>query len=169
MRVIELQASELCPTPQAGFSIAAAGIAADDRQLFRWGMDSYKHGVSQIRDDGTLPLEMARGQRALHYHLYALAPLVFLAEFGEANGLELYAEHDYAIRRLVAVCVQGLQDPSFFQKRTGIPQVTTPGIQAGDIGWAQAWLRHFPDPEIAKLLAQAPWLNYTAWGGLPPS
>lgn len=152
----------------AGFAIAAAGIAANDRQLFQWGMNAYKHGVSQIRDDGTLPLEMARGQRALHYHLYALAPLVLLADFGEANGLDLYAEHDYAIRRLVAVCIQGLQDPSFFRKQTGIAQITTPGIQAGDIGWAQAWLRRFPDPEIAKLLVQAPWLNYTSWGGLPP-
>jgi len=152
----------------AGFAIAAAGIAADDRQLFQWGTNSYKHGVSQIRDDGTLPLEMARGQRALHYHLYALAPLVLLADFAEANGLDLYAEHDYAIRRLVAVCIQGLQDPSFFQQRTGVAQVTTQGIEAGDIGWAQPWLHRFPDPEIAKLLAQAPWLNYTAWGGLPP-
>lgn len=152
----------------AGFAIATAGLAANDRHLFEWGVDAYKHGVHDIQKDGTLPNEMARGQRALHYHLYALAPLVFLAEFGEANGLDLYAERDYAIRRLVALCVQGLEDPSFFQKRTGIPQVTAPDIEAGDIGWAQPWLRHFPDPEIAKLLARAPWLNYTAWGGLPP-
>jgi len=152
----------------AGFAIAAAGIAANDRELFQWGVDSYKHGVHDIREDGTLPMEMARGQRALHYHLYALAPLVFLAEFGEANGLDLYAERDYVIRRLVARCVEGLQDPSFFEKRTGIKQVTPPDIEAGDIGWAQAWVRRFPDPTIAKLLAQAPWLNYTAWGGLPP-
>ena len=58
---------------------------------FDWAMAAYDNGVNQIRPDGTLPLEMARGRRAFHYHLYALAPLVLLAEFGEANQLDLYA------------------------------------------------------------------------------
>jgi poly(beta-D-mannuronate) lyase len=46
-------------------------------------MASYDNGVLQIRPDGTLPQEMARGSRAPRYHLYALAPLVLLAEFGK--------------------------------------------------------------------------------------
>jgi poly(beta-D-mannuronate) lyase len=110
---------------------------------------------------------MDRGQMALHYHLYALAPLVLLAEFGEANGLDLYAERDYAIRRLVERCIGGLQDPAFFERRTGVSQVTA-RIEALEIGWAQPWLRRFPDPVISALLTKAPSLDYTAWGGLPP-
>jgi poly(beta-D-mannuronate) lyase len=152
----------------AGFAISAAAIASNDRRLFEWGMDAYRHGIKDIRNDGTLPREMERGQMALHYHLYALAPLVLLAEFGEANGLDLYAERDYAIRRLVARCISGLQDPTFFARATGVPQVTTPQIDAWEIGWAQPWLRRFPDPAIAELLSKAPWLDYTSWGGLPP-
>jgi poly(beta-D-mannuronate) lyase len=120
----------------AGFAIAAAGIASNDRALFDWGMDAYRTGVRDIPSDDTLPMEMARGQMALHYHLYALAPLVMLAEFGEANGIDLYAEQDRAILRLVKRCILGRDDPSFFQQQTGV--------------------------------AQAPWLNYTSWGGLPP-
>ena len=73
----------------AGLAIAAAGIANDDRKLFGWGVDAYRQGVSYIQPDGTLPLEMERGQMALDYHLYALAPLIMLAEFGERNGLKL--------------------------------------------------------------------------------
>jgi len=152
----------------AGFAISAAAIASDDYRLLEWGLDAYRHGARDIRDDGTLPMEMDRGQMALHYHLYALAPLVLLAEFGEANGVDLYAERDYAIRRLVSRCVAGLQDPTFFERRTGVPQVTTPRIEAWEIGWAQPWLRRFPDPVISELLSKAPWLNYTTWGGLPP-
>jgi len=152
----------------AGFAISAAAIASDDYRLFEWGMDAYRHGARDIRDDGTLPMEMDRGQMALHYHLYALAPLVLLAEFGEANGLDLYAERDYAIRRLVARSISGLQDPAFFERRTGVPQVTTPQIEAWEIGWAQPWLRRFPDPVISELLSKASRLNYTTWGGLPP-
>jgi poly(beta-D-mannuronate) lyase len=152
----------------AGFAIAAAGMANDDHGLFNWGVDAYKHGIHDIQDDGTLPMELGRGQMALHYHLYALAPLMMLAEFGETNGLDLYAERDYAIKRLVARCISGLQDPSFFQKKTGDEQVTTQGIEAWQISWAQYYTRRFPDPKISQLMSQAPWLNYTMLGGLPP-
>jgi len=47
---------------------------------------TYKDGIDEIAADGTLPLEMGRGQRALHYHLFALAPLVTMAELAAANG-----------------------------------------------------------------------------------
>lgn len=152
----------------AGFAIAAAAIAANDRGLFRWAMDAYKEGVGDIGADGTLPMEMDRGQMALHYHLYALAPLMMLAEFGEANGIDLYAEHNYAIKELIARCVAGLEDPSFFQQRTGVAQVTDPEIEGWQISWAQPYTRRFPDAKISQLLAKASRMNYTMLGGLPP-
>jgi poly(beta-D-mannuronate) lyase len=152
----------------AGFAIAAAAIASDDRGLFRWAVNAYKQGAHDIRDDGTLPLEMDRGQRALHYHVYALAPLVMLAEFGETNGLDLYAERDYAIKRLVARCVAGLDDASFFEKRTGVKQVTDGEIEAWEISWAQPYTRRFPDGKISAMLAKVSHLSYTSLGGLPP-
>jgi poly(beta-D-mannuronate) lyase len=152
----------------AGFAIAAAGIASDDRSLFDWSMEAYRHGVDQIQADGTLPLEMERGQMAFHYHLYALAPLIMLAEFGETNGVSLYAYHDYAIKKLVTRCVYALHDPSFFQQRTGVAQVNDAKVQAWEISWAQPYTRRFPAPEITKLLHEADWLNYTMLGGLPP-
>jgi poly(beta-D-mannuronate) lyase len=151
----------------AGFAIAAAAIADNDRGLFRWAMDAYKQGVHDIREDGTLPLEMNRGQRALHYHLYALAPLVMIAEFGEANGVDLYAERDYAIKRLIARCIAGLGDPSFFQQQTGVQQVTSE-LEAWQISWAQPYTRRFPDPKISAMLAKVTRLGYTSLGGLPP-
>lgn len=152
----------------AAFAIGAAAIANDDRRLFQWAIDAYREGVKDIGADGTLPMEMDRGQMALHYHLYALAPLIMLAEFGESNGIDLYAERDYAIRRLIARCVAGLQDPGFFQQRTGVPQVTDPDIQAWQISWAQPYTRRFPDAKLSELLAKAPRMNYTMLGGLPP-
>ena len=75
----------------AGVELAAIGVAADNPKDFAWAMDTYNTGVDKIQPDGTLPLEMARGSRALHYHLYALAPLILLAEFGEANQMGLYS------------------------------------------------------------------------------
>jgi poly(beta-D-mannuronate) lyase len=131
-------------------------------------MDAYKYGVHDIREDGTLPREMERGQMALHYHFFALAPLLFLAEFGETNGLPLYSERHFAIQRLIARCISGFQNPSFFQQRTGVAQVTDPKIQAWEISWAQFYTRRFPDAEITRLMGQAEGLSYTTLGGLPP-
>lgn len=153
----------------AGVEVAAAGVAANDRKLFDWGMETYKAGISQIQPDGSLPQEMRRGQRALHYHLYALAPLVYLAEFGEENGLHSWAERDYAIRKLADLCIEGLNDNSFFEKATGILQDTPNGPPAAEqISWAKIYLARFPNPQLEKLLEQAKSMSYMYLGGLPP-
>jgi poly(beta-D-mannuronate) lyase len=152
----------------AGVEIAAVGVAANNRADFDWAMAAYDNGVNQIRPDGTLPLEMARGQRALHYHLYALAPLVLIAEFGEANGLDLYAHANGAIHRLVDVSIVGLKDPQLFVKATGIKQ-EVPRVVTGDqIGWAPPYVRRFPNPALEQLIHKAPSLSVYYLGGLPP-
>lgn len=153
----------------AGVEVAAAGIAANNRELFDWGLHTYHEGVAEIQNDGSLPLEMQRGQRALHYHLFALSPLVYLAEFGEVNGQHLYAEHDFAIRKLAALSTQGLEDNSFFTQKSGIPQDTPNGVPtAEEISWAPIYIARFPSPSISKLVASAHSLSYLYLGGLPP-
>jgi len=153
----------------AGVEISAAGIAANQRKLFDWGLDAYRAGIAAIASDGTLPLEMKRGQRALHYHLFAVSPLVYLAEFGEDNGLHLYADHHYAIKKLAVLSTGGLIDNRSFAKAAGIAQDTPKGPPtAEEISWAKIYVARFPDPMMSKLLAQAPSLSYMYLGGLPP-
>jgi poly(beta-D-mannuronate) lyase len=152
----------------AGVELAAIGVAANNRKDFDWAMATYDNGVNQIQPDGALPLEMARGGRALHYHLYALAPLVLLAEFGEANHLDLYAHAGGAIHRLVNFSVAGLQDPTPFVKATGVQQ-EVPKIVTGDqIGWAPPYVQRFPNPALERLVQAAPSLSVYYLGGLPP-
>lgn len=153
----------------AGVEYAAIGVATGNQKFFEKGIEAYRTGISQIQPDGSLPLEMRRGQRALHYHLYAVAPLVYLAEFGEENGIDLYAERDHALARLVHLSVNGLQNNEFFARATGIAQDTPSGKPAAEqISWAQIWVARFPDPQLASLLAQAASLSYMYLGGLPP-
>ena len=153
----------------AGVEVAAAGIAANDRGLFEWGVDAYRTGIAQIQPDGSMPLEMRRGRRALHYHLYALSPLVYLADFGAVNGIDLFAERNHALARLERLCVQGLNDNQFFVKATGIPQDSPYGAPAAEqISWGVIWEERFPDPALAALLRQATSLSYMYLGGLPP-
>lgn len=153
----------------AGVQAIAVGVATGDRKFFDWGVAAYRTGVAQIQPDGSMPLEMRRGQRALHYHLYALAPLVYIAEFGEDNGLHLYAADDHALAKLVHLSIGGLEDNRYFVKATGIAQDTPNGRPAAEqISWAEVWESRFPDPAVAKLLSEASSMSYMYLGGLPP-
>ena len=61
-----------------------------------------------------------------------------MAEFGEDNGMNLYADHNYAIKKLAALSTQGLVDNSFFVKAAGIAQDTPNGSPTGEeISWAK--------------------------------
>ena len=153
----------------AGLAITAASIACNSPKDFAAGISTYRAGLDAIQPDGSLIAEMNRGQMALHYHLYALAPLIMLAELGEANGIDLYAEHQGATHRLVDFCVAGLEDPSLLEKRTGVAQVVTLPYAGSDIGWAVPYVRRFPNPRLSARLAKAPWVRYTSWGGAPPN
>lgn len=152
----------------AGLALAAEGIADDDRKAYGWGLGAYQVGADNVQADGSLTAEMDRGQMALHYHLYALGPLVITAELAAANGTDLYAEDGGALHRLVALCAAGLADPGVFAKRTGITQVVTLPYVGSDIGWAVPYVRRYPNAELSGLIAKAPWVRYTTWGGEPP-
>ena len=152
----------------AGVELVAIGVAADNRKDFDWAVSTYDNGVNQIQPDGTLPLEMARAGRALHYHLYALAPLVLIAEFGQANHIDLYAHANGALHRLVNVSVTGLQNPSLFEKATGVPQEIPKVITGDQIGWAPPYVQRFPNPALEHYIKIAPSLSVYYLGGLPP-
>jgi len=152
----------------AGLSLAAAGIATRDLESFLWGMSTYEMGVYAIQPDGSLDAEMGRGRMALHYQLYALEPLIMLAELGEANGLDLYAEREGAIHKLVQFDIAAMKDPGVIAKRTGEQQKVTLPFSGLDIGWAVPYVQRFPNADLAKFIAQAPWVRFWQWGGAPP-
>jgi|SRR5215469_10886223 len=152
----------------AAVQLAATGIAAGNREDFRWAMQKAEHGIDSIGPDGTLEGEMRRGGRALHYHLYAAAPLVMVAELALPNGTDLYAYNNGALKKLVDVSIHGLLDPSLFQARTEQKQVAADPSSAEAIGWAEPYNRRFPSPLLTRLLAAAPNHSYMYLGGLPP-
>lgn len=153
----------------AGFAVMSAGIAADNLRLYNWAIGTFAAGVSQITPRGTLPLAMARGRRALHYHLFAAAPLVTMAAFAEANGQNIYAMDRAALPRLLARCVSGLQDNAWFAQQTGFPQDTPgPRLTPSDIAWIRPYAARYPTPAIRSLLRQLHSLSILYLGGDPP-
>jgi poly(beta-D-mannuronate) lyase len=152
----------------AGLAVAAQGIADNDKGAFRWGMNAYHLGVETIQPDGSLSAEMDRAGMAWHYQLYALGPLIMLAELGEANGIDTYGENHGAIHRLVKFDTAALQDPSIIARRTGVQQNVSDQISGFEIGWAVPYVKRFPDPRLSAMIAKAPWVRFWQWGGAPP-
>ena len=153
----------------AGLALAAQGIADNDIDALSWGVGAYRLGVDEIQPDGSLPAEMDRRQMALHYQLYALGALVMIAELTYPNGLDLYAQQNGAIHRLVAFDIAAMKDPQSLAKRAGAAQKIQPPYSGLEIGWALPWTRRFPDPQLAAFIARAPWLRFWQWGGDPPA
>jgi poly(beta-D-mannuronate) lyase len=150
-----------------GVAVAASAVAAGDHELFRWGAAKFDVGAEQITAEGTLPLEMERGKRALHYHLFALTPLVFLAEIGAANGVDLYGSRGGALHRLARRCVEGLRDPSWFARRTGEEQDITPTstLRMDEIVWAEPYQARFSDLPLGEWLHRFRPMIYPRLGG----
>jgi poly(beta-D-mannuronate) lyase len=149
----------------AGLAVGATGAAARDRALFDWGLAEARIGVAQIRADGFLPRELGRKALALHYHLFALAPLVMLAELACANGVDLYEEGDGAIRRLADRVIDGWRDPAAFATAAGVAQEIKLPPRGPDLAWAEPYFARFHDRRLAALLAAARPLRDDRLGG----
>lgn len=146
--------------------VLAAAIAADDRALFEEGLVLLRDSLDRIEPDGTLPHEIARRGRALHYHLFAVMPLVVAAELVAPNGLDLYAQRGGPLERLAAITLAGIRDPERFARLAGVPQDIGPnGAPRNMLTWLEPFCARRPEePTCAQLPALRP-LSHPWLGG----
>jgi len=117
----------------------ATAVATDRRDLFDWAVKEYKVGANQIDDQGFLPNEIKRKQRALAYHNYALPPLAMIASFAQANNVDLRSENNFALQRLGEGVLAGARDPSHFKARAGEKQDMTDLKVDSKYAWLEPW------------------------------
>ncbi|MCB1519947.1 MAG: alginate lyase family protein [Hyphomicrobiaceae bacterium] len=131
-----------------GLGLGAVALATDTPAMWTEAHAIYRDALADIADDGTLPHEIARGRRALHYHVFAATPLVVLAELAARRGEDWYAEAGGRLHRLVETTRAGLADPRSFSARAGVPQEhrVSPGS-----GWMQLY-----DARFAERSREAP-------------
>ena len=92
----------------AGLAVGAVGAATESPPHWEFARRVFRDGCADIRPDGTLPLELARQGRALHYHRFALEPLAKLAEIAAARGEDWLATSGGCLERLEALTRRGL-------------------------------------------------------------
>ncbi|WP_183004286.1 alginate lyase family protein [Achromobacter sp. UMC71] len=148
-----------------GVGIMATAVAKHDEALLRTAQAIYRKGVDDIQADGSLPMEMARGGRALHYHDYAAAPLVMMAELAYESGQNWYAYQDGALGRLARRIADGYRDSAWFAQHAGTPQ--QPERPHGSSGWVEFYRQHAADPrEFDALHADGPFKDPRLGGNL---
>lgn len=125
-----------------GLGLGAVGLATDSGKHWQLAKAIMADAARDIAADGTLPLELARQGRALHYHAFAVMPLVALAELGAARGEDWYALNGGALHRLVAKTVEGLAEPAVFDKLAGVSQERPVKSFAG---WQSLYTARFPE------------------------
>jgi poly(beta-D-mannuronate) lyase len=92
----------------------AWGALRGNDELFRAGVESFFVALEQMRADGSLPLETARGARALWYQRHAIASLVAIAEMAAVQGYDLYAidEDGRSLHQAVEFLARAIADPA---------------------------------------------------------
>ncbi|MGE0118021.1 MAG: alginate lyase family protein [Dongiaceae bacterium] len=142
-----------------GLQATVAGIVAQDSYLFDWGIAAYRRALEDMNPDGSLPGEMGRGARALHYQSFAIWPLVMTAELAARQGYDLYGMRigDKSLHMAVDFLLRALADRSVLAPHTK----ETQNLAFADyLPWAEIYQRRFPRPDLKR---------YIGHGGGDPS
>ncbi len=129
------------------------GVTTGDDALFQYGIEAYLRALFEMNEDGTLPREIARGDRALHYQNYVLLFLLPIAEITARQGYNLYdleiegrSIHDlvrFSVRNLT-----GTADPSFYGgEEQDLAFLSDPEF----FTWTDIYLSRFDDPGVREL------------------
>jgi len=158
----------------AGLNLVAIGTVTNQPNLIDSGLIRAREGIRDIGPHGELEREVKRGNRALHYHTFALLPLVFTAELVQRRGIDLYKENDHAITRLANLVIDAVRDPNSFEKITPIKQDFFPWTFQDELAWMEPYYARIHDSRLPALIAPrrpfSEWRlggNVTAVWGVP--
>ncbi len=137
----------------------AWGALAGDNALFFTGIDRFRIALEQMRDDGSLPLEMARGANALFYQRHAISSLVVIAEIAAQQGYDLYAMQSRDgrdLHQMIRFLVRGIDDPTVVEPYTDEPQylgfLDWRGHDRHYMAWFEPYRARFPEGPLTQML-----------------
>lgn len=152
----------------AGLAVARIGLTVGDATMTDWADASVRLVACQAAADGSLPLEMARQDLALHYQLHAITPLVVTAALLEGSGHDLFSACDRALQRTVSFALAALDDPTPISDLTGHVQSYFNGteeLRGFELAWAEAYLAHVYSPPLETFVAGYEPLSNSKIGG----
>ena len=143
----------------------SVGILTNDVKLYRRGLAQYVRAIGQMNEDGSLPLEMARHENALHYQSFALAPLVMIAELASRQGIDLYSlrVNGHTIADAVDFLVRASADLTLVKKYASEPQTFSLFSDKKPPAWTEYWAARHPGKPWTEIIT-APLVDSTLGG-----
>lgn len=135
---------------------ASVGILTNDNKLYRRGLEQYVRAIGQMNSDGSLPLEMARHENALHYQSFALTPLVMTAELAARQGIDLYSVNvkSHTIADAVDFLVRASANPDLMKQYASELQTFSLFSGKKPPAWLEFWAARHPGKPWDSLLNQ---------------
>ena len=153
----------------AALATAAIGRITGDEPTLSWARESYKLLVCGAEASGALPSEMERGERALHYQLHALAPLVVAIGLIDPDGTADDELCRTKLEQIADFTLASVKDPQTVADLVGKDQVFSGDdeTQPADyqLAWAEAYLKRYANPDLQALIEPMRPLRYTKLGG----
>lgn len=121
-----------------GVGYAALGRSTKDEKYTAWYSTVMSTALNVIDTSGTMFSEIRKDKRSLFHHYFAASALIPLAEFGFDSNINWY--ENGALHRLVKLNVFSMDNPTLFQKLTGVEQDLegVPGF-----GWLSVYSKRF--------------------------
>ena len=134
----------------------SVGVMTSDNNLYRRGLEQYVRAIGQMNPDGSLPLEMARHENALHYQSFALAPLVMVAELAARQGTNLYSirSNGHTIADAVDFLVHASANLDLMKQYASEPQSFSLFSGKKPPAWVEFWAARHPGEPWNNLLKQ---------------
>lgn len=137
-----------------GLEAAIVGVVTDDNDLFRFGIRKYISAINSMNKNGSFPLEMARGKRAIHYQNFAILPLVYIAEIAARQGYDLYrlSIGGKDLHLAINFLMRCIEDNSIVKRYTASIQDTSFIWKGRELNWMEPYIRRFKDKKIEAIL-----------------
>lgn len=132
----------------AGLGVAAAGIVLNDKSKLDFGLTILRAGLAAVAADGSLPEEMARGERSMLYQHFATMAIMGLVAISDANGSKLSAPEEDKLARLARFNVEARKATTNGDTPAGrLPK----HVDRSALAWAEIAVCHFDrrDPALA--------------------
>jgi poly(beta-D-mannuronate) lyase len=135
------------------WAVTITAVAVDNKDFYNWGMHKAKYAIfTGINNEGYFINELKRGKKAFQYHLFAIAPLIMIAETAIANGDDIYQLNDNAIARIVENIVLNLGNEVDYSNLTGVIQDDIGQISKEHFAWMEVYNARFTNEIITDYL-----------------
>jgi poly(beta-D-mannuronate) lyase len=106
----------------ASLAVGEVGILTGNQKFIDWSALSNQMIAGLASDDGSLPLEMARGKYALHYQLHAISALITSTARLCESGYDFDPNFLGRLEKIAAFSLSALNDPQIVESVTGNQQ-----------------------------------------------